>query len=506
MDTVRIPDGFRERMRHWLGEEYAAFEAGYDRERRTALRVNRLKLSPAEFEAMSPVPTVSVPWAEDGFFVEPSEDFRPGKHPWHHAGLYYMQEGSAMLTAAIASPEPGERVLDLCAAPGGKTTQLASGMQGKGLLVANEIHPTRAAVLSQNVERMGIRNALVTNESPKELAKRFPTFFDKIVVDAPCSGEGMFRKEEHAILDWSVDNLLLCSRRQQEILHEAATMLRPGGYLFYSTCTFAPEENEYTIAAFLNHHPDFELASPEDLPDGTARRAWLAGLSVGHGRAEWVTDNAMAEADGEVPIPDGIEYTIRLWPHRAPAEGHFAAVLHKKDTADGGGRWDKTDRTKRKKAGSDKGERGLSEAVAAGRAFAKEAGLQFPHEAEWTPILFGNKLCFLPGFCALSLDGLRVLRAGWEWGCAKGTRFEPDHALALSLSAKDVPATCELTDPRLPKDAAEAWLRGEVLPIPTDMTLPKGWLPVAVNGFTVSWGKYSDGTLKNHYPKGLRVR
>ena len=504
MDTVRIPDGFRERMRRWLGEEYAAFEAGYDRERKTALRVNRLKLTPAEFEGLCPVPLTEVPWAEDGFFVETSEDFRPGKHPWHHAGAYYMQEASAMLTAAIASPEPGERVLDLCAAPGGKTTQLASALQGRGLLVANEIHPARATVLSQNVERMGIRNALVTNESPQALAKRFPSFFDKIVVDAPCSGEGMFRKEEQAILDWSVDNLLLCSRRQQEILHEAAAMLRSGGYLFYSTCTFAPEENEYTIAAFLNDHPDFELASPEDFPEGAARRAWLAGLSVGHGRAEWVSDNAMAEADGCVPIPDGIETTIRLWPHRAHAEGHFAAVLHKKDTAEGGGQWDKTDRAKRKKAGSDKGDRGLNEAISAGRAFAKEAGLAFPDTEEWTPLLFGSKLCFLP--CPLSLDGLRVLRAGWEWGGVKGTRFEPDHALALSLRATDVPAVCDLTDARLPDGAAEAWLRGEALTIPADMTLPKGWLPVTVNGCTVGWGKHADGILKNHYPKGLRVR
>ena len=509
MDAISLPEGFRERMRHWLGDEYPAFEVGYDRERRGALRVNRLKLTPAEFKALCPVSLEAVPWAEDGFFVEATEDFRPGKHPWHHAGLYYMQEASAMLPGELASPTPGERVLDLCAAPGGKTTQLASRMAGKGLLVANEIHPTRAAVLSQNVERMGIRNAVVTNESPAALAKRFPAFFDKIVVDAPCSGEGMFRKEEQAVLDWSVDNVLLCSRRQQEILNEAATMLRAGGYLFYSTCTFAPEENEYTVAAFLHTHPEFELVDPDEMPDGAARRAWLCGLSVGHGRAEWVNDNAAAAADGTVPVPEHIEKTVRLWPHRADAEGHFAAVLRKRGEAreEYAARDDsRRDRDrKNKKNAPQKGDKGgLGAVLAAAEEFASSVGVSLPDES-WSPVLFGSKLCFVPR-CLSSLDGLRVLRAGWEWGTAKGGRFEPDHALCLSLQTGDVNAACDLTDPCLLGNAPTAWLGGEALTVPDSMSLPKGWLPVLVNGFPLSWAKFSDRTLKNHYPKGLRVR
>ena len=504
MDAVYLPEGFRERMRRWLGDEYAAFEAGYDRERRGALRVNRLKLTPSEFETICPVPLETVPWAEDGFFVDVTEDFRPGKHPWHHAGLYYMQEASAMLPAALASPAPGSYVLDLCAAPGGKTTQLASSMAGEGLLVANEIHPARASILSQNVERMGIRNAVVTNESPQALAKHFPAFFDTVVVDAPCSGEGMFRKEEQAVLDWSVDNIKLCSRRQQDILDRAAVMLKAGGYLIYSTCTFAPEENEYTVAAFLHTHPEFELVGTEDLPSDAARRAHAAGLAIGHGRAEWVNDNAMAAEDGEVPVPRNIEKTVRLWPHRAPAEGHFAAVLRKTGGAEYAPAASMKKNEKSKKNHAPKGDKGgLAAALSAAKSFAAEAGLQLP-DGTWTPILFGSKLCFLP--CPLDLGGLRVLRAGWEWGSVKGSRFEPEHALALSLLPQDVKQSCELTDPRLPDRTIEAWLAGEAVAVPDDLTLAKGWIPVLVNGFPLSWAKFTDHTLKNHYPKGLRVR
>lgn len=505
MDATSLPAGFRERMLRWLGEEYEAFAASYGREHRQALRVNRLKLTPDEFEALCPVALKAVPWAQDGFFVEADGDFRPGKHPWHHAGLYYMQEASAMLTAAIASPEPGERVLDLCAAPGGKTTQLASAMGGEGFLVANEIHPARAAILAQNVERMGIKNALVTNETSAALAKRFVGFFDRIVVDAPCSGEGMFRKEEQAVTDWSEDNIRLCSRRQQEILQEAAKMLRPGGYLFYSTCTFAPEENEHTVAVFLHEHPDFSVATPEDFPEGEAKRAWLTGLSIGHGRGEWVNGNAMTAERGEVPVPIDIDKTVRLWPHRADAEGHFVAVLRKSADAPESGR--EASRAKQKKTGNTKGKGNgkgeLEAALRAGRDFAREVGLAFPPAPDWEPLLFGQTLCFLP--LALELDGLRVLRAGWEWGTCKGTRFEPDHALALSLTAADMPS-CELTDPRMPPNAAERWLAGEALTVPDEVTVPTGWLPVTVNAFPLGWAKHTDNILKNHYPKGLRVR
>ena len=240
---MELPVLFEERMRRMLPpEEYEQFLKSYEREQYHALRVNTLKIRRKEFLERGLFDLEPVPWCENGFYY--GENERPGKHPFHEAGLYYIQEPSAMSAAALADVQPGEYVLDLCAAPGGKSTQLASALQGQGLLVANEIHPARAKILSQNIERMGVRNALVTNETPQSLALRFPAFFDRIIVDAPCSGEGMFFKEEQALIHWSPENVQMCASRQDEILEEAAKMLAPGGTLVYSTCTFAPEEDE----------------------------------------------------------------------------------------------------------------------------------------------------------------------------------------------------------------------------------------------------------------------
>ena len=246
---MQLPELFEEKMKGLLGAEYEDFLAGYEKERHQALRVNPAKISAEEFARISPFTLEPVPWAKNGFYYG-TED-RPGRHPWHEAGVYYIQEPSAMSVAELAGVQPEDRVLDLCAAPGGKSTQLAAAMEGRGLLISNEIHPARAKILSSNIERMGILNAVVTNEAPERLAPHFPAFFDRIVVDAPCSGEGMFRKEEQAVSQWSQDNVDLCAKRQQDILEEAAKMLRPGGVLVYSTCTFAPEEDEESIVRFL---------------------------------------------------------------------------------------------------------------------------------------------------------------------------------------------------------------------------------------------------------------
>ena len=233
-----------------------------------------------------------MPWEPMGHYYDPTA--RPGLHPYHEAGVYYLQEASAMSAVALLDPREGERVCDLCAAPGGKTTQIAGKMAGKGLLLCNEINPKRARILSQNIERMGVTNALVTNEHPENLAKRMPGFFDRVLIDAPCSGEGMFRKEEAAVTDWSEETVEMCARRQREILRSGAKLLRSGGRLVYSTCTFAPAENEETVAAFLEEHPDFALEQVE---------------------APWFT-----------PAGGGM---FRLWPHKLLGEGHFVAVLRK---------------------------------------------------------------------------------------------------------------------------------------------------------------------------------
>ena len=293
-----FPTEFLDRMHRLLGkDELADFLAAADRPRAVALRFNALKKLPAVCGG------APVPWAENGYYYDP--ETRPGLSPYHDAGAYYLQEASAMAPAGLLDVRPGMTVLDLCAAPGGKSSQIAALLRGEGLLVANEINPKRAAVLSRNLERMAAAGSLTLNEHPRRLAERFPRFFDRILVDAPCSGEGMFRKEEAAVTDWSVETVEMCARRQREILESAAGMLRPGGRMVYSTCTFSPEENEGVISAFLWDHPEFSV--------GEADAPWFSP-----GRPDWV----------EHPAP-GLERTFRLWPHTLKGEGHFAAILEK---------------------------------------------------------------------------------------------------------------------------------------------------------------------------------
>ena len=252
-------------MKEMLGEEYAAFYASYDLPKYQALRINPLKTERDTFLQQAPFSLDRVPWTTNGYYYSGND--QPGRHPYHEAGVYYIQEPSAMAPAEYLMAEPGERILDLCAAPGGKSTQIACSMQGEGLIVCNEIHPARAKILSENIERMGVCNALVTNETPQKLSDNFREYFDRILVDAPCSGEGMFRKNEDACDEWSPENVENCAARQAEILDCAAEMLKPGGRLVYSTCTFAPTENEGSISRFLERHPEFSIL-PVEKKDG----------------------------------------------------------------------------------------------------------------------------------------------------------------------------------------------------------------------------------------------
>ena len=438
-----LPLVFEEKMRRLLGAEYEAFLATYDRPRNTGLRWNPLKSS------KSPLPfaTEPIPWAENGYYLQ--EGSRPGLHPYHDAGAYYLQEPSAMAPAVLLAPQPGERVLDLCAAPGGKTTQLAAMLQGEGLLVCNEINPKRAKILSSNVERFGVENALVLNEHPAKLAERFPAYFDRILVDAPCSGEGMFRKEEAAVTDWSQETVEMCAGRQQEILRSAAQMLRPGGRLVYSTCTFSPEENEGTISEFLHEHTDFYVEKP-DAP-------WFDC-----GRGDWIAHPA-----------EGIENTLRLWPHKLRGEGHFAAVLRKEE-----------------------GEAANHLSFAATKALPTEIAEFFKENRidKEGRVLFFGETCYLVPSELPELRGLKVLRAGLELGEVRKGRFVPAHALALWL--KDFPQKADYC-----AESAEilSSLKGQTL-----HGSQKGWTLVTVDGLSLGWAKGSDGILKNHYPKGLR--
>ena len=392
-----LPEAFLERMKGQLGDEYPAFLESLERPRAVALRFNPLK---GEEPAMDFVAD-PVPWEPRGFYYDP--EARPGLHVYHEAGVYYLQEASAMAPVALLDPHPGEKICDLCAAPGGKTTQIAGRMLGEGFLLCNEINPKRAKILSRNIERMAVPNALVTNEHPERLEKRFPGFFDRVLVDAPCSGEGMFRKEEAAVTDWSQETVEMCARRQAEILDSAANMLRPGGRLVYSTCTFAPEEDEGAVAAFLERHPEF---SPE-----------------------------IIETPWFVPVENGGH---RMWPHKLLGEGHFAAVLKK---AEG----EETDLSAQ--PGGKLPKEWLD--------FAKELGIKLP---EGKAVTFGQNLFWVPEEMP-DIQKLKVMRPGLELGEVKKGRFEPAHALALWLSdCKNM----ESFDPE--GTEIKAYMHGEVLP------------------------------------------
>jgi len=391
-----LPQEFLERIQFQLGEEFPDFLRALERPRAVALRLNPMKAAPTLPFQMEPVP-----WEPSGFYYAP--DARPGLHPYHEAGVYYMQEASAMAPVVLLDPQPGERICDLCAAPGGKSTQIAGRLMGQGLLLCNEIEPKRARILSRNVERMGISNALVTNEHPAVLSQRFEGFFDRVLVDAPCSGEGMFRKEEAAVTDWSVQTVQMCADRQRQILHSAAAMVRPGGRLVYSTCTFAPEENEQTVSAFLQAHPEF-------VPE-TIEAPWFA---------------------------QGENGSFRLWPHKLKGEGHFAAVLRRQGEENTPAVPVKPQPVPKEWAD-----------------FANALTIRLP---EGRPLLFGQSLYWVPMEMP-EIGGLKVLRCGLELGEVKKGRFEPAHALALWLS------DCANTQ-SFPADSPEIqkFLHGDVVP------------------------------------------
>ena len=366
-----FPEAFLNRMKNQLGEEYPAFLDSLDRPRAVALRFNPLKGEQPQL----PFVEDPVPWEPRGYYYDPQS--RPGLHPYHESGVYYLQEASAMAPVALLDPQPGEKICDLCAAPGGKTTQIAGRMLGEGFLLCNEINPKRAKILSRNIERLGVANALVTNEHPQRLADRLAGFFDRVLIDAPCSGEGMFRKEEAAVTDWSQETVEMCARRQAEILHSGAAMVRPGGRLVYSTCTFAPEEDELAVEQFLKTHPEFILEGVE---------------------APWF----------ESKVPG----MYRMWPHKLLGEGHFAAVMRKMD-----GEVDDVQLCKGEKLPKE------------WTSFAKELDIHLP---DGKAMQFGQSLFWVPEQMP-DLARLKVLRPGLELGTVQKGRFLPAHALALWL-------------------------------------------------------------------------
>lgn len=459
---MNLPIEFEKKMKAFLGNEWDDFLYSYDNNRFQALRFNTLKVqSPEErmriLKVLGISPDKKVSWANEAYYFD--ENVRPGKHPYHEMGLYYIQEPSAMSAAALLAPKPGMRVLDLCAAPGGKSTQLATYLGDSGLLVSNEINTQRSRILSQNIERMGIKNAIVTNEDSFVLASHFPGFFNAIQVDAPCSGEGMFRKLPEAIEQWSPENVAICAARQKEILDNAAVMLKPGGTIVYSTCTFSKEENEDVIEYFLERHPDFTLEEME-----------------------------------------------RFWPHKVDGEGHFVAKLVRRGCVDTDLKADRKIK-KNKNSKNRKNEtkpaltkenmklltefldETISEDMA---AWIKNSGL----------VMFGEQLYRLPDM-EVDIKGLKVQRAGLHIGEFKKQRFEPSHSLALALKLSEAKNVVKLTwdDPQ-----TTGFFNGQSVMLSDEQTAEckKGWALVCVDGYTAGWGKVNGTQVKNHYPKGLR--
>lgn len=479
MEAFPFPEKFAERMRTMLEAEWEEFQAAFCGPRWRALRMNTRKTGMTEQAARRireelKIPDDPVPWAEHAWYYE--EASAPGRSPYHDIGLYYIQEPSAMSAAELLAPQPGERILDLCAAPGGKTTQIASLLGADGLIMANEINASRCCILSQNVERMGLDNVIVTNETPADLAARFPAFFHRILVDAPCSGEGMFRKNEEALTEWSPENVQMCAERQRGILEEAAKMLVPGGTIVYSTCTFSPQEDEGTIGKFLAEHPEFSLEGAE------ARKSIPDASAFSPGRPEWGDGNpALAE-------------TFRLWPHHLHGEGHFLARMKKAGCLIPPSEETAASKPRKRKGApslSREQEQLLGEFTS---QFLSPEITRYLRSGEWRR--FGDTLFRLPPG-APELSGIIAERAGLEVGTFRKGRFEPSHALALRLGPEDAVFTADFA---ADSPQAAAYLRGESLP----GNGGKGWTLVTIGGFSAGWGKQTGRQIKNHYPRGLR--
>ena len=508
---ILIPVDFKERMKSYLGEkEFDDFFSSFDNdERYHSLRVNTLKCNKTDLKSKLLYIEKEVPWEENGFYYE---DAQPGKHPYHEAGLYYIQEPSAMAPVHFLDPRPGEKILDLCAAPGGKTTQIASYMDGEGILVTNEINRDRAKILSLNVERLGIKNALVLNEDSAHLSEVFEGYFEKILVDAPCSGEGMFRKNDNAGDEWSLDNVRACAVRQKEILSNAAKMLLPGGRLVYSTCTFSADENEETIFEFLFNNPDFHSVKVEK----------TGGIE--NGRKELISEELYdkyeaIDADRADKCREEVLNSMRLWPHKLQGEGHFLCVLER----DG-------ELTKESMNSYVPGGRNIAakpECTKVFETFVKDnlifdkknfeikrgkiaCELNGGRSLNGLIYMFGDQLYLCPEDMP-SVNGLKVMRGGLHLGTIKKDRFEPSHALALFLKPEDV---CIYKD--YPSDSSEikSYLNGQTMKITDDMSDSssgqvkkdsKGWALITTDGYSIGWAKAAGGMLKNHYPKGLRI-
>lgn len=444
--SIQLPENYIQQMKELLKDDFEAYMQSFEQERYYGLRINTNKISVEDFLKISPFPLEPIPWTDNGFYYQ--GDQKPAKHPYYYAGLYYLQEPSAMLPAQVLPIEEGEYVLDTCAAPGGKSTELAAKLQNTGLLLSNDISTSRCQGLIKNLELSGSYNTWVCSEDLIDLSKRFAETFDKILVDAPCSGEGMFRKEPHLISSWQERDDTYYPPIQKEILSCAIDMLKPGGMIVYSTCTFSTKENEEVIQDALHRHSDLHLVPIPKQP----------GFSSGI----------------------GMEECVRLFPHKIKGEGHFVALLQKEGNAS-------------KKIGK-RENISLPEYF---KEFLQMCSFDF---SKGCFSIKNDKIIWSPQQLS-EQKRWRLLRSGLICGEIKKNHFEPSQAFALALKKEEFKNTADLSvdDPRVIK-----YLKGETIDIKNQDTTSKGWILVCVDGFPLGFGKIDKGIIKNKYAKGWR--
>ncbi len=460
---IKLPEKFENKMKELLQDEYDDYLQCYDEPRYYGLRVNTNKISVEDFLKIAPWPLTPVPWIPNGFYYD-GDKIQPSKHPYYFAGLYYLQEPSAMTPASRIPVEPGERVLDVCAAPGGKATELGAKLKGEGVLIANDISNSRARGLLKNLELFGIGNMMVISEEPGKLVEYFPEYFDKILIDAPCSGEGMFRKDKKMVKAWEEHGPEFFSKLQRSIITQAAAMLKPGGMILYSTCTFDPLENEKTVEYLLETCPEFKICEMEGY------EGFCEGIP------KYVEDHS-----------EEYRKTVRIFPHKMQGEGHYLALVKKGD--------DNTERKNEKTAKPKSGAKKLPEELE-----------QFLKELAWDVDksrldIREERVYYMPENLPM-LKGVRFLRSGLLLGEVKKNRFEPSQALAMCLKKEEYPRILDLP---VSDDRVIKYLKGETLDV-EDITSrkEKGWYLVCVDGYPLGFGKLANQTLKNKYLPGWR--
>ena len=457
---MNLPVAFTDKMKELLGNEFEDYIKCYEEKRLYGLRVNTKKISVEEFKKICPFEITPIPWIENGFYYD-GEHVQAAKHPYYFAGLYYLQEPSAMTPANRLPVEPGDKVLDVCAAPGGKATELGAKLQGEGVLIANDISNSRAKGLLKNIEVFGIGNVLVLSEEPGKLEEYFPEYFDKILIDAPCSGEVMFRKDKKMVKAWEEHGPEFFAKIQRSIVTQAARMLKPGGMMLYSTCTFDPEENEGTIEYLMSQYPEFIIK--EIRP--------YEGFACGKPE---VTESKLED----------FKKTVRIWPHKMHGEGHYVALLQKGACV-----------AEKENVVSKNHMKKVPEEIL-------EFFSDIDWEMDWSRLeLYSEKVYYMPEGIP-NVKGIRFLRTGLYLGDLKKNRFEPSQSLAMCLKKEEYKNTINLvsSDERVIK-----YLKGETIDVDDIVSSKaKGWQLVLVDGYPLGWGKLANGTLKNKYLPGWR--